>query len=51
MGRLFVKQFALPYRTLSPRERVREPPPPPFSLCLSWPRSPISATAELVFHM
>jgi len=26
-------------------------PPPFFGLCLLWPRSPISATAELLFHL
>jgi len=31
------------------RERGTAPPPPLLGPCLLWPRSPISATAELLF--
>jgi len=31
------------------RERGTAPPPPLLGPCLLWPRSPISATAELLY--
>jgi len=35
----------------SSRERGTAAPPPIFGLCLLWPRSPISATAELLLRL
>jgi len=32
----------------APAKRAQQPPPPLFGQCLLWPRSPISATAELL---
>jgi len=34
-----------------PAKRAQQPPPPLFGPCLLWPRSPISATAELLFSV
>jgi len=33
------------------RERGTAPPPPLLGPCVLWPRSPISATAELLLHL
>jgi len=32
----------------APAKGARQPPPPLYGPCLLWPRSPISATAELL---
>ena len=35
----------------APTKGAQQPPPPFFGPCLLWPRSPISAAAELLFTM
>ena len=34
----------------APSKGAQQPPPPLFGSCLLWPRSPISATAELLLN-